>query len=75
MTNPPYQPPPENQHSLKPDSPCIGYCSTTFGDDFCKGCGRHFMEVINWNAMDSAQKAVIWERVEKEGTAYRFQEK
>jgi predicted Fe-S protein YdhL (DUF1289 family) len=59
-------------NSLKPDSPCIGYCSTSFGDDVCKGCGRGFMEVINWNTMDDAQKASIWLRVESEATGYRW---
>lgn len=62
-----------NANSLKPDSPCIGYCSTSFGDDICKGCGRNFLEVIQWNTMDDPAKAVIWARIEAEGTALRFQ--
>lgn len=55
------------------DSPCIGICSTLF-DDVCKGCGRTFMEVSNWVAMDNAEKKKVWERITAEGTAKRFRD-
>ena len=54
-----------NAISLKPDSPCIGQCSTTYGDDICKGCGRTFIEVINWIIFDEKEKAAVWTRSEK----------
>jgi predicted Fe-S protein YdhL (DUF1289 family) len=57
-------------HSL-PDSPCIGVCSTLF-DDVCKGCGRTAFEVSNWVFMSDEQKAAVWERIAREGTAMRF---
>jgi predicted Fe-S protein YdhL (DUF1289 family) len=57
-------------HSL-PDSPCIGVCSTLF-DDICKGCGRTAFEVSNWVFMSDEQKAAVWERIAREGTAMRF---
>ena len=28
-----------------PDTPCIAICSTSQGDEVCKGCGRTFAEV------------------------------
>jgi predicted Fe-S protein YdhL (DUF1289 family) len=67
--------PPENQHSLKPDSPCIGYCSTSFGDDICIGCGRFSDEVIKWIFMTDFEKEGIWARIISEGTAIRFRKK
>ena len=59
-----------NLHAL-PDSPCIGVCSTLF-DEICKGCGRTATEVSNWVFMSDAEKRVVWERIEREGTAMRF---
>jgi predicted Fe-S protein YdhL (DUF1289 family) len=58
----------------RPDSPCIGVCSTLF-DDVCKGCGRTAEEVSNWVALSASEKAVVWERVIAEGTAMRFTRK
>ncbi|AJK46673.1 DUF1289 domain-containing protein [Burkholderia plantarii] len=56
----------------KPDSPCIGVCSTLF-DDVCKGCGRTALEVANWVFMSEEEKVAVWERIKREGTAMRFQ--
>lgn len=55
----------------RPDSPCIGVCSTLF-DDVCKGCGRTADEVSNWVFFSEQEKAVVWERITREGTAMRF---
>jgi predicted Fe-S protein YdhL (DUF1289 family) len=60
-----------NLHDL-PDSPCIGVCSTLF-DDICKGCGRTALEVSNWVFMSDDEKRAVWARIEREGTAMRFQ--
>lgn len=52
--------------SLEPDSPCIGKCSTTYGDDICKGCGRTYLEVINWIIFTEEEKAAVRARLKKE---------
>ena len=41
------------------DSPCIGICSTSIGDEICIGCGRAADEVIRWNTMADAEKREI----------------
>lgn len=48
------------------DSPCVGICSTTYGDDVCLGCGRTFDEVNDWNKMSEAEKISVNERLQKE---------
>lgn len=65
MTNPVETSPIDAEGTLSPESPCIGQCSTTYGDDICKGCGRTFIEVINWIIFDDAEKAAVWERLKK----------
>lgn len=61
-----------DSNSLEPESPCIGYCSTTFGDDVCLGCGRSANEVIEWIFLSPAEKQTIWSRIRANGTAIRF---
>ena len=63
----------QTQLSDRPDSPCIGICSTLF-DDICQGCGRTAAEVSNWVFYSDEEKQVIWERITREGTARRFQQ-
>jgi uncharacterized protein len=55
-----------------PDTPCIAICSTSQGDETCKGCGRSFEEVQNWTQMDPAQKRTVWRRITLDQTAWRF---
>ena len=55
----------------RPDSPCIALCDTLY-KDVCSGCGRHYLEVANWNTYSPELKAEIWSRIETEGTAKRF---
>ncbi len=55
-----------------PDTPCIAICSTSQGDDVCKGCGRRFDEVQHWTAMSPAEKRVVWRRITLEGSSWRF---
>jgi predicted Fe-S protein YdhL (DUF1289 family) len=55
-----------------PDAPCIAICSTSQGDDLCKGCGRTFDEVQHWPVMTPAEKRETWRRITMEGTAWRF---
>jgi Predicted Fe-S protein len=59
-------------YASTPDTPCIAICSTSQGDDVCKGCGRTFDEVQFWPEMTPAEKRATWRRVIQEGTAWRF---
>lgn len=54
------------------DTPCIAICSTSQGDELCKGCGRTFGEVQHWLAMSPAEKRSTWRRITQEATAWRF---
>jgi predicted Fe-S protein YdhL (DUF1289 family) len=55
-----------------PDTPCIAICSTSQGDDICKGCGRTFDEVQHWTEMRPVDKRTAWRRITQEGSAWRF---
>ena len=59
-------------YASTPDTPCIAICSTSQGDDWCKGCGRSFAEVQHWPAMDAVAKRATWQRITRQGTAWRF---
>ena len=54
------------------DTPCIAICSTSQGDEMCKGCGRSFEEVQHWPALSPAEKRQIWRRITLHGEAWRF---
>ena len=55
-----------------PDTPCIAICSTSQGDDLCKGCGRTFDEVQHWPGMSPGAKRQVWRRITLEHSAWRF---
>ena len=55
-----------------PDAPCIAICSTSQGDEECKGCGRTFEEVQFWPEMTPAEKRGTWRRITMIGTSWRF---
>jgi uncharacterized protein len=55
-----------------PDTPCIAICSTSQGDNECKGCGRLFAEVQHWPEMSPAAKRATWRRITSEGSSWRF---
>ena len=55
-----------------PDTPCIAICSTSQGDETCKGCGRSFSEVQHWPQMSPAEKRGTWRRITLDGSAWRF---
>ena len=59
-------------YDTTPDTPCIAICSTSQGDDLCKGCGRTFIEVQRWLEMSPTEKRLTWRRISQEGTAWRF---
>jgi predicted Fe-S protein YdhL (DUF1289 family) len=48
----------------KVPTPCIGICSTTFGDVVCRGCRRYLHEVIDWNRYSDEQKRLVWRRLD-----------
>lgn len=54
--------------TLKADSPCIGYCSCSFGDKVCLGCGRTQPEVDGWLTMSDEQKKAVWDRLDQADT-------
>ena len=54
------------------DTPCIAICSTSQGDEMCKGCGRSFEEVQHWPALRPAEKRQIWRRITLHADAWRF---
>lgn len=54
------------------DTPCIAICSTSQGDECCKGCGRSFEEVQHWPEMTPAHKREVWRRITQDGGAWRF---
>lgn len=45
------------------DTPCIGVCSTVYGDNVCRGCKRFYKEIIDWNGYDDIQKSVVFLRL------------
>jgi predicted Fe-S protein YdhL (DUF1289 family) len=45
------------------DTPCIGICSTVYGDNVCRGCMRFADEVIEWNTYSSEKKSEILSRL------------
>lgn len=55
-----------------PDTPCIAICSTSQGDEECKGCGRSFAEVQCWVEMRPVEKRQVWRRITMLGTSWRF---
>ena len=51
--------------TIRTRTPCVGICSTTYGDDVCRGCKRFSFEVINWNAFKPEERESVWKRLEK----------
>ena len=44
-------------------TPCIGICSTTYGDLVCRGCKRFAHEIVGWNNYRDDQRDLIWTRL------------
>jgi predicted Fe-S protein YdhL (DUF1289 family) len=59
-------------YDTTPDTPCIAICSTSQGDDECKGCGRSFFEVQRWLEMSPVEKRDTWHRITQLGHSWRF---
>lgn len=50
---------------LKIKTPCVGLCSTIYGDLVCRGCKRYHQEIIDWNAYDVEQRRAVIVRLEQ----------
>ena len=46
------------------DSPCIGICSTVYGDDVCRGCKRFSQEIIAWNTFQQGERDNVYDRID-----------
>ena len=46
-------------------TPCLGICSTTFGDEVCKGCKRFSHEVVSWTKYTLEEREIVNDRLEK----------
>ena len=44
-------------------TPCLGICSTTYGDLVCRGCKRFSHEVVQWNGFAEDQRELVWDRL------------
>jgi uncharacterized protein len=45
-------------------TPCVGICSTTYGDLVCRGCKRFAHEIVQWNGYEAHQQKLIWSRLQ-----------
>lgn len=45
-------------------TPCIGICSTTYGDLVCRGCKRFAHEIVGWNGYTETQRERVRERLQ-----------
>ncbi len=45
-------------------TPCVGLCSTVYGDLVCRGCKRFHHEVVRWNLYNDEEKRAVWRRLE-----------
>ena len=46
-------------------TPCLGICTTTFGDEVCKGCKRFAHEIISWPKYSENEREIINGRLEQ----------
>ncbi len=46
-------------------TPCVGLCSTVYGDQVCRGCKRFSHEIVDWNRYSESQRAAVWLRLEQ----------
>ena len=44
-------------------TPCVGICSTTYGDLVCRGCKRFAHEITGWNGFTDSQRERVWDRL------------
>ena len=46
-------------------TPCVGVCSTTYGDLVCRGCKRFAHEIVAWNGYRNCQQELIRKRLRR----------
>ena len=46
-------------------TPCVGICSTTYGDLVCRGCKRFAHEIVAWNGFDDHQRDIVQARLRR----------
>ena len=46
-------------------TPCLGICSSTFGDEVCKGCKRFAHEIVSWTKYSQEEREIVNDRLEK----------
>ena len=46
-------------------TPCLGICTTTFGDEVCKGCKRFAHEIVSWTKYSQEEREIVNDRLEK----------
>ena len=46
-------------------TPCLGICSTTFGDEVCKDCKRFAHEIVSWTKYSPEEREIINLRLEQ----------
>ena len=46
-------------------TPCLGICSTTFGDEVCKGCKRIAHEIVSWTKYSEEEREIVNNRLEE----------
>ena len=49
--------------TLRKRTPCVGICSTTYGDLVCRGCKRFAHEIVQWNSYAPQQQERVWQRL------------
>lgn len=54
-----------NETPYTSKTPCVGLCSTVYGDLVCRGCKRFSHEIIDWNRYQHTQKKAVWRRLEQ----------
>ena len=51
--------------AIRRRTPCVGVCSTTYGDLVCRGCKRFAHEIVGWNGYRERQRALVWARLRR----------
>lgn len=52
-----------DKQSIKLKTPCVGACSTVFGDLICRGCKRFAFEVVRWNQFSVQEQQAVRQRL------------
>ncbi len=58
-----------NNYFAKTETPCIGICSTIYGDEICRGCFRTYQDIIDWNIYPDTTKLAILDSLNAQAVA------